>query len=268
MKRIISVFLILLLLLPAGCKQQNTETAAPGTVVENQVPDAPEQDVPEVVQPEEAPAVEEVPEETPSKPTGKEPSRLVDYYVCKFYIALKNEYVGKNYTEANFPEMDITDFSVKTYKYPDGAAEPCAAQFYLTCETTDWGMLEKHFQGLKNRNDIHFVSAEFRAYLIEEKTSKNDLPELYREEITQNQSTIYDGVISAPLKEGVPPSPSLFSNLNMDGISGTLSSPSIRIYVKERGIADLSEIIKQLEKNDNVEKADYLTKSEIVTTID
>ena len=136
MKRIISVFLILLLLLPAGCKQQNTETAAPGTVVENQVPDAPEQDVPEVVQPEEA----------PSEPTGKEPSRLVDYYVCKFYISLKNEYVGKNYTEANFPEMDITDFSVKTYKYPDGAAEPCAAQFYLTCETTDWGMLEKHFQ--------------------------------------------------------------------------------------------------------------------------
>ena len=66
MKRIISVFLILLLLLPAGCKQQNTETAAPGTVVENQVPDAPEQDAPEVVQPEEAPAVEEVPEQKPS----------------------------------------------------------------------------------------------------------------------------------------------------------------------------------------------------------
>ena len=36
MKRIISVFLILLLLLPAGCKKQPTETASPGEVVEKE----------------------------------------------------------------------------------------------------------------------------------------------------------------------------------------------------------------------------------------
>ena len=270
MKRILSLMLVLLLLFSAGCKQQDADPATPGEVVERTETETPETDLPEVVEQEENTPADTDPEQTPSGETEKEEHTavLVDYYVCKYYISLKDEYVAKNYTEANFPEMDITDFSVKTYKYPDGAAEPCASEFYLTVETSDWGLLKQHFQNLKNRKDIHFVDAAFKAYLIEEKANKKDFPELYREVITQNQNTFYDGVVSVQLKEGVPPSPSLFSNLNIDGISGDLAFSTINIYVKERGMGNLSGIIKQLEKNENVEEVDYLTKSEIITTID
>ena len=36
MKRILALFLVLLLLLPAGCEKQPTETASPDTVVEKE----------------------------------------------------------------------------------------------------------------------------------------------------------------------------------------------------------------------------------------
>ena len=112
MKRIISGFLILLLLLPAGCKQQNTEPATPGTVVENQAPDAPEQDVPEVVQPEEAPAVEEVPEVTPSEPTEKE----------KKAARLEEALIQAEKVFAEREDIEGNDFVFRVYlvEYPEG----------------------------------------------------------------------------------------------------------------------------------------------------
>ena len=247
MKRIISGFLILLLLLPAGCKQQNTEPAAPGTVVENTEED----------------------QQLPDK-------NLVDYYVCKYYVTLKDEYVVQNYTEANFPEMDITDFSVNSYKYPGDPETPCLFRVALTVEMTDRNLMEQYFQTLQQREDIIDVYAEFNGYLVEETANERVLPDLSRELVSGEapngsgySSPVYDGTILVTIKDGVLPSPSLFADLNIDGISGFMGSRSsnqqegfsyarrFEIYVKERGKDSLYQVIEKLKENENVERADY-----------
>ena len=66
MKRFLALFLVLLLLLPAGCKKQTTETAAPDTMVEKEETETLEQDVPVVILPQENLSTEERFEENPS----------------------------------------------------------------------------------------------------------------------------------------------------------------------------------------------------------
>ena len=251
MKRFFALFLILLLLLPAGCKQQNTEPAASGTVVDNQAPDAPEQDVPEVVQPEENATTEE------------ESSHLMDYYICQYFVTIKDEYVSQNYTEANFPEMDITDFSVKTYKYPDGAAEPCAKDIVLTTEAGDWDVVMTTYGKMKNRDDIHTPLLSYDAYHVSTQ-SKETLPSLRREDTRFEDGTL-DGALLITLKKGVSPSPSMFQELKPEGISGEYYDDLdesggcyiVTLCLKERGMDSLEKIKSKVSAWSFVEKVEY-----------
>ena len=76
MKRILALFLVLLLLLPAGCEKQPTETASPDTVVEKEETNISDETPSEPVkQPEESPSpekdsVSEEPEQEPQTSTS------------------------------------------------------------------------------------------------------------------------------------------------------------------------------------------------------
>ena len=256
MKRIISVFLILLLLLPAGCKQQNTEPAAPGTVVENQVPDAPEQEAPEVVQPEEAPAVEEVPEETPSEPTGKEPSRLVDYYVGEFWLRLNNDNLKKQLTAEDFPDVKCNDF------YSTGENSPL---YFLTLETYDASEMLNTLPKLQRDFLERATLNHYTVYQIEEDSEDPELPSLERELIGGTNYT--DGVILLALDSSFYPDQMIqfsdFQELNIDGIyviRNEETSPTfqVEIYVKERGKEALEEQILKLKDREDIMRVDLL----------
>ena len=77
MKRIISVFLILLLLLPAGCKQQNTEPAAPGG--------------------------------GNTLSSEDQTHQTKDYYICQYHIRLKEAFANRDYTLADFGVPDAKE---------------------------------------------------------------------------------------------------------------------------------------------------------------
>ena len=264
MKRIISVFLILLLLLPAGCKKQPTETASPGEVVEKKETGTSDT----VVKKEETNISDESPSE-PVKQPEDEPvtgdlADIADLYICYYFVKVKEEHHTKGYDASDFSEITCTK-AMPFYNF--------TRTYILTTETKDLSKAAAWEQSLLKRTDLE------KAYMLSYIIMRQNFEE--KDTLTQTSLSIsgdtpdqFD-VIQVSIKSSIVSKKLLstkhFSDYPIEAIevlNGLNDEEKyqenflVNLYIKKNSQITLEEIITSLEKKE------YLSSVKIYSSFD
>ena len=276
MKRILPLFLVLLLMLPAGCKKQPTETASPGEVVEKEetgtsdtVVKKEETNISDespsepVKQPEEAPAVEEVPEQKPSSEDDVDSSTTITntgFYVCKYLIRLKDENLGKEYTASSFSEIDCSQIEVFSRTSIVQGSLP--RSYILLAKTDDSSKIFKWEEELSKRSDLE--QAYILSYMVFQETEK--VENLSLASVSAEIPSSYS-VIQLLVKSSYYPdymvSTKDFSGDTIDALEVANCDLEdafyIDLYINNTNQIDVEAMIAILQKRDDVIKASLVT---------
>ena len=289
MKRLLSLMLVLLLLFSAGCKQQDAEPADPGEVVEKTETGTSEADLPEVVEQEEVPPVEEkkeIEEVAPSEAGQSKPSteeekaaRLdealmqaekiyaqekdvepVDFFVCKYLVRIKDESLGREYTTSSFSEIDCSQIEI--FSRTPGAQGSLPQSYVLITKTYDFSKIFTWKKTLLERSDLsQAYLMSYTVYQVAETVENPEHPSL------QVPPSSLGSTLQLTVERKFYPNYLVsikdFKDYEIESMEVSKFDSEeffyIDLYVKTTDQDDLDTIISSLQKREDIIKVSMLT---------